>query len=198
MSSINERFKEVRKSIGMSQKSLGEVLGISHSHISGIENGKDMPSTTLIKFLCFRFNISEKWMLTGKGSMEPLCSNDSDASMVARYNSIRVHLDRLIAESQGTDLISIVNALAYLDILVSAAKLVDHDKTAYLTAICATIDEFEKMIFHVSSSLYPGKNEVDDWLSYMDRCNQLLKKCTDNMKTAANVYLARHNKKLSL
>lgn len=38
-SKIGEKLKEIRKKYKVSAKKIGEVLGYSQSHISGIENG---------------------------------------------------------------------------------------------------------------------------------------------------------------
>ena len=53
---IGEKFKETRKKYKVSAKKIGEVLGYSQSHISGIENGtKLIPNknfiTNYLKFI---------------------------------------------------------------------------------------------------------------------------------------------------
>lgn len=55
-SKIGEKLKEVRKNYKVSAKKIGEILGYSQSHISGIENGtKNIPNkrfiTNYLKFI---------------------------------------------------------------------------------------------------------------------------------------------------
>ena len=68
MSTVNERFRDIRKELGFNQQQFAYELGISQTHISGIENGRDNPSKSLIKFLCAKFSVSEEWMLEGVGT----------------------------------------------------------------------------------------------------------------------------------
>ena len=66
---IPERLKLIRKSIRYKQKDIAEQLGITASHLSGVEKGKLNPSKTLLKAYCATFNINEEWLINGKGEM---------------------------------------------------------------------------------------------------------------------------------
>ncbi|MGE7225616.1 helix-turn-helix domain-containing protein [Paenibacillus sp. PDC88] len=68
MATIGDRFKEIRKERGLTQAAFGEMMGVSHSHISKIEANKESPSDTLIKLVCLDFSINENWLRTGEGS----------------------------------------------------------------------------------------------------------------------------------
>lgn len=68
MSTIGDRIKEIRKERGLTQVVFGEMMGVSHSHISKIEANKEFPSDTLIKLICLDFGINESWLRTGEGS----------------------------------------------------------------------------------------------------------------------------------
>ncbi|MFB5762287.1 helix-turn-helix domain-containing protein [Paenibacillus medicaginis] len=68
MSSIGERIREIRKERGLTQVVFGEMMGVSHSHISKIEANKESPSDTLMKLICLDLGVNETWLRTGEGS----------------------------------------------------------------------------------------------------------------------------------
>lgn len=67
---IGARIKEVRKSAGMSQEEFGRNIGISKPSVSLLESGKNNPSDQTIKFICGRYCVNRKWLLTGEGEMK--------------------------------------------------------------------------------------------------------------------------------
>lgn len=69
METLNERIKEVRKDLGLSQKELAERIGISQRSVSwGEQPGNNVPDST-VKALCMAFHISESWLRNGTGPM---------------------------------------------------------------------------------------------------------------------------------
>jgi transcriptional regulator with XRE-family HTH domain len=64
---IGERMKEVRTELGYTQKEFAKILGVSQSHLSGVENGNDQPSETFIRFFATTFKISREWLVNGTG-----------------------------------------------------------------------------------------------------------------------------------
>lgn len=65
MSTINDRFKEIRQDHGLSQEELGIKIGLSKSGISNIENGTRNVTNKHIKLLCSAFPINEEWLRNG-------------------------------------------------------------------------------------------------------------------------------------
>ncbi len=76
---LNERIKELRKSLDLSQKEFAETIGISQRSVSwGEQPGNNVPDNT-IKNICMSFGINEEWLRTGKKPMyihEPTFSLD--------------------------------------------------------------------------------------------------------------------------
>ena len=66
--SIGDRFKEIRKMLEFNQRKFASELGISQTHISSIELGKDQPSSSLIRLVCMQYNLNEDWLVTGVGT----------------------------------------------------------------------------------------------------------------------------------
>lgn len=64
-----DRIKEVRKTLGLSQKAFGKKLGVSRSAINNIDS-KAVPLKPLfVEHLCDIFGINKDWLQTGKGEM---------------------------------------------------------------------------------------------------------------------------------
>ena len=69
LDTLNERIKEVRKKLGLSQKDFAQKVGISQRSVSwGEQPGNNVPDST-IKSLCIVFRINETWLRTGDGDM---------------------------------------------------------------------------------------------------------------------------------
>lgn len=67
MSTINDRFKEIRDDNHLSQEGFGRKIGLSKSGISNIESAKRSVTNKHIKLLCSEFKINEAWLRTGEG-----------------------------------------------------------------------------------------------------------------------------------
>ena len=65
----NERIKDLRKALGLTQERFGERVGLKKSAISQIESGVN-GVTDQLRLAVFReFNVNEDWLRTGDGSM---------------------------------------------------------------------------------------------------------------------------------
>lgn len=66
---MNQRIKEVRRSLGLSQEEFGRRLGITKSAVSRIESSSNGASGQTVKSICREFNIDYGWLTTGQGEM---------------------------------------------------------------------------------------------------------------------------------
>ncbi len=66
---MNERIKELRISLGLTQEQLGEVLGVKKSTMSMIETGKAALSNRNRQVLIQKLNVNPSWLDTGEGEM---------------------------------------------------------------------------------------------------------------------------------
>ena len=64
---VNDRFKELRKTFGLSQEELGNKIGLSKSGISNIESGARNVTDKHIKLICSEFPVNEEWLRDGTG-----------------------------------------------------------------------------------------------------------------------------------
>jgi phage repressor protein C with HTH and peptisase S24 domain len=69
MSAINERVKQIRRAMNMTQDQLGEILGVKKSTLSMIETGKAALSHRNRQTLVEKLNINPIWLDSGEGEM---------------------------------------------------------------------------------------------------------------------------------
>ena len=70
---MNKRFKELRKTLDLSQEEFGKILGLSKSGISEIESGRrnvtDQHLVILKNSKDLEKPVNVEWLRTGKGEM---------------------------------------------------------------------------------------------------------------------------------
>lgn len=66
---VNDRIRELRKALRMTQGAFGARLGVMQSTITDYERGFRNPSRSVQMAICREFNVSEEWLLTGAGEM---------------------------------------------------------------------------------------------------------------------------------
>ncbi|MBP1549952.1 MAG: helix-turn-helix transcriptional regulator [Oscillospiraceae bacterium] len=64
-----ERIKIIRKNYNFNQQQFADILCISQTHISKIENNNDFPSEKLLNLICAEFNVNYEWLKHGTGTM---------------------------------------------------------------------------------------------------------------------------------
>lgn len=70
MSTIAERFKEIRTSKGWrSQAIMADQLDMTRQAIANVEAGNNNPSIDTINKLIVEFNINANWLIAGVGEM---------------------------------------------------------------------------------------------------------------------------------
>jgi transcriptional regulator with XRE-family HTH domain len=67
--SINQRIKQVREALELSQRNFSLILSASHGYIAGIETGIRKVNGRLIKLIVSEFGVNETWLTTGEGEM---------------------------------------------------------------------------------------------------------------------------------
>lgn len=66
---MNERIKQLRARLNLTQAQFAERLNLSRNYIAVIEIGQREPSDRTILDICREFGVSESWLRTGAGSM---------------------------------------------------------------------------------------------------------------------------------
>ena len=78
MNIINQRIKQIRKSLNMNQTDFGARIGVKQGTITGYETGIRTPTDAVILSICREFNINENWLRTGEGEMNLVLSEDDE------------------------------------------------------------------------------------------------------------------------
>lgn len=125
---MNERIKQLRSMMNLSQEEFGKLLGISKSGVSDIEAGRRKVTEQHIIMLKMH-NVSENWIRTGAGNpivktpssiIEQLRREfdltDLDCSLISEYLNLNSH-DRAVIR----DFIHRVNASFDRDIMTQEA-----------------------------------------------------------------------------
>lgn len=81
---MNERIKELRKSLGLTQLEFGEQVGVKANTIGNYEIGLRTPSDAVIRAICREFNVNENWLRTGEDEM----FNPQDEKLAAFVGSL--------------------------------------------------------------------------------------------------------------
>lgn len=66
---MNNRVKQVRKSLGISQEAFGKELGVTKTAICGIEAGRRGLTEQMAVSICREFNVNYDWLKDGTGEM---------------------------------------------------------------------------------------------------------------------------------
>lgn len=66
---MNERIKELRKVLNLTQQKFADTLHISRNNIATYETGKSDPGNAVILLICKEFNVNEEWLRYGTGDM---------------------------------------------------------------------------------------------------------------------------------
>lgn len=66
---MNNRIRELRKSLGLSQKQLAEKIGLKQNAVSYMEKQNATVTEQNIRAICAQFSVNEDWLRTGSGKM---------------------------------------------------------------------------------------------------------------------------------
>lgn len=100
---MNERIKELRKILGLTQQDFADKLLLKRNTIATYEMGKATPSERVIQDICEKFNVNEKWLRTGQGEpLKKLTRNqviaDFAADLIKEDDSFRTRLVSALAK----------------------------------------------------------------------------------------------------
>lgn len=65
----NQRIKELRKYLGLTQSKMAEQIGIAQGSYADIERGRNSISTRVLYALREKFNVNPDWLKLGEGEM---------------------------------------------------------------------------------------------------------------------------------
>lgn len=66
---MNERIKQLRKTLGLTLEKFGAKLGVSKTAINKIESGTNNITDQMFKAICREYNVEPLWLMEGIGPM---------------------------------------------------------------------------------------------------------------------------------
>lgn len=125
---INERFKQIRKTLGFSQTEFAEQLNKKLRMIQYYEANDSSITLDIILLLQEKFNVNTDWLINGNGNMF-LSDNekkaDSGVVSTASSNNVPERLLILLSKLKKEDLIRVEG---YIQAIVDSYKNKDMQK----------------------------------------------------------------------
>lgn len=91
---MNERIKQLRLQLGLSQKEFGNLLGVGRGAITNIELNKVEPKPLFVSLICKTYGVRESWLRDGTG---PMYTTMDEADELARiFEEIESPDDELV------------------------------------------------------------------------------------------------------
>lgn len=93
-----ERFRQLRKELGLSQIDLSDKLGVNPSAISQMESGRIRPSLDTMMLLSKNYGINLHWLITGRGDMYENTGEVRKPPAKAQLTQLQEMLNRQLKE----------------------------------------------------------------------------------------------------
>jgi transcriptional regulator with XRE-family HTH domain len=85
---INDRVRQVRQTLKLTQGEFGKRIAISTSYLAGMELGDKKVNDRTIRLISMEFNISERWLRIGEGSMYNEIADINLAKLTSLFKSL--------------------------------------------------------------------------------------------------------------
>ena len=128
---MNERLKDLRKTLNLSQDAFGERIGMSGGAISLLEKGKRNITEQVVKSICREYSVDYMWLTTGDGEM--FMESDDDFMekidrIMAGENDARKNMIKTLLNASDAD-------IEALDNLIEIKKKTDSLSTVSLVGV---------------------------------------------------------------
>lgn len=113
---MNERLKDLRKTLNLSQDAFGERIGMSGGAISLLEKGKRNVTEQVVKSICREYSVDYMWLTTGDGEM--FVESDDDFMekidrIMAGENDARKNMIKMLLNASDADIEALDNLIDY-------------------------------------------------------------------------------------
>ena len=131
---VSDRIKEIRSDNGLSQSAFGRKLGVSRDVINNLELGRVEPKESMIKLICYTFQINEDWLMTGHGikvkvfhEKDKVISSISEKYDLTELETYLVEGYLHLSQNQRQEFISALSAI--IDYVSGKQSLVNPQET---------------------------------------------------------------------
>ena len=103
MDEVNERIKQIRAALGISQREFSKQIFISQNSFCEIEKGVRRVNDRIIQLISTQFNVSRDWIKTGAGEMFRADKSSLNLEhLIEIYKQLEKPLqDYLLEQSEG-------------------------------------------------------------------------------------------------
>jgi transcriptional regulator with XRE-family HTH domain len=95
---INERIREARKALNISQKDFAAAICVSNTYLADIENESRKANDRIVKLCSMVFGISETWLEEGKGDMFYKSPDEKITRLVSIFNKLPLDFQDYVLE----------------------------------------------------------------------------------------------------
>ncbi|MCL2793040.1 MAG: helix-turn-helix domain-containing protein [Spirochaetaceae bacterium] len=85
---VNERIRELRCSLRLSQRAFAKAVYVSNGYLAGIELGNNEVKDRLIHLISTTFSANKHWLLTGEGCMFNSTTEKKMERMTSLFNEL--------------------------------------------------------------------------------------------------------------
>lgn len=101
---MNERIKELRKALKLTQQEFADKLNIKRGAIANYEIGRNDPIDAVISLICKEFNVNEEWLRTGQGEM---------FKELPEEDEVAAYVSDLLEDTEGNPLYDIIKEIMH-------------------------------------------------------------------------------------
>lgn len=105
---INDRIKQVRKTLGLSQAKFAQAISISNGYIASIELGNRKVNDRIARLICSTYNVNESWLKSGVGEMFNLAPDKKTKQAIDVFKELKPDFQDYVLQ-QITKLLEIQN-----------------------------------------------------------------------------------------
>jgi transcriptional regulator with XRE-family HTH domain len=95
---VNERIREARKALNMSQKDFAASICVSNTYLADIENKSRKANDRIVKLCSMVFGISEAWLKGSKGEMFYKSPDEKLTRLVSIFNKLPLDFQDYVLE----------------------------------------------------------------------------------------------------
>jgi len=85
---INERIRELRCTLKLSQRAFAKAVYVSNGYLADIELGHNEVKDRLVHLIASAFSVNKHWLLTGKGRMFNSTPQEKMERMTSLFNEL--------------------------------------------------------------------------------------------------------------
>ena len=113
---MKQRFKILRKRLGITQGDLAACAGVSTQYIKMIETGTRRASDKIVRAICQSLNVREEWLNTGSGRFLVDSAAPPPPSLALLKKELAVALFESLGENEKNIIIKELRERAAIDL----------------------------------------------------------------------------------